>query len=462
MLKRNRILSCNNYLLLIILLLKSSLQIDNEIKIIVLPFKTLNSLNSDFSSPINVTSSIIANPIYTELNITDQKLIAIFNSNEYGFYMTSENCPNNANYFIKKSKFFRNDSFGYASERMILYRDYELKTYQYGLYTRMKLKEYNDKKQCAIFGLQMKSKIYDHEAVQNFIKTFKLNDNIKSCIWTFKYTNDEEGLLIIGASPIVYDPIFKNKKYLSYQTNAVGYTDVVDFGINFDEIRINDKSLGIKHVHFCHDLGVISVNKQVYEDIENLFFRKYIDNKICNKEWIFQKYGYIKCDNKKFTESDINSFPTIYFKKADFGYMFELNSKDLFANKKDGNVYFLIVFDLHFSTTKVGKPFLKKYPFTVDNDNSIISLFLLDTEEGKKDIKGDNNLIYIIILTIIVFILIAVAIFFAYKLYLKKNKNKKRANELDEDYEYLSRENNNYKKAEYKYSEDKYAGNLGI
>ena len=102
------------------------------------------------------------------------------------------------------------DSF--ASERMSLYRDYELKTQSYGLFTKMKIAEYNNKVQCAIFGLQMNSKVYEYNSKNNFIKTFKLNENINSTQWTFKYTKDDEGLLILGESPINYDPDFKNKK----------------------------------------------------------------------------------------------------------------------------------------------------------------------------------------------------------------------------------------------------------
>ena len=47
-------------------------------------------------------------------------------------------------------------------------------------------------------------------------------------------------------------------------------------------------------------------------------------------------------------------------------YVFELNYKDLFSKQEDGGVYFLIVLDLTHDGVKFGKPFLKKYPFTVD------------------------------------------------------------------------------------------------
>ena len=435
-----------------IFLLTLPFQINSDMKIIVLPFKTLKSKTQD-------PTSVILNPIYTNINMTSQYLLSIFSSNEYDYYMTSENCPDESNYYIYKSKTLIKLSDSYASERMSLYRDYELKTQLYGLFTKMKINEFNNKPQCAIFGLQMNSKVYEYNSKNNFIKNFKSNENINSTQWTFKYTKEDEGLLIIGESPIVYDPDFKNKKYTLYQTKAVGNSDFVDFGLDFDDISINNKTSAITHVQFCHDFNAILVNKIIYEQMDEIFFQKYLDNSICQKGWVYDKYGYIECDSDKFKDEDINSFPTIYFKKVDMGYIFELNSNDLFSKKINGKIYFLIVYDLHYTTTKIGKPFLKKYPFTVDNDKNTISLYALDNENTNQN-SNKKNIALIAILICAVVILLGVAGFLLYKLYWKKNKNKKRANELDEDYEYLSKENND-KKNEVQKNENN-VGVLGI
>ena len=154
----------------------------------------------------------------------------------------------------------------------------------------------------------------------------------------------------------------------------------------------------------------------------------------------------------------MKSFPTIYFKKVEMDYIFELNYQDLFSKQPDGKIYFLIIFDTNNPSIRIGKPFLKKYSLTVDNKEQTISLFLLD---DKKEDNGLGTTFYIIILSIVVVILLVVASFFGYKLYLKKNKTKKRANELDEDYEYLSKDND-YKKADYKDTDENAVGNLGI
>jgi len=444
------------FLPILILILANIIQTkDEKMKIIVLPFKTLAPENVDSGSPINITS-LVENRIFTEINMTSQTLIAFFNSEEYAFIMTSENCPEFSNYYIKNSPSFTNLSERYASERMILYRDYDLKTKEYGYYSKMEVKEYNDKKQCAILGLKMNLPVYEYDRIQNFVKTFYVNENINSYQWTVKYTKDNEGLVIIGDSPLNYDPMFKNKKYEEHQTQAIGESTTVDFGIDFNDITFGSKDFEIKHAHFNHDLGVLLVNKIIYEKIKNSFFVNYLgDKKICFEGWVYEKYGYIYCDSNKFTDSDIKSLPKLIFKQTNMNYIFELNYEDLFSKQKDGRIYFLIVFDLNYKTFKIGKPFLKKYSLTVDNKKNLITYFRI--KEENED-NGYSRIVWIVILSVFVVILAGTTGFFAYK-FIKK-KNKKRANELDEDYEYLGKENSG-KNSENKNGENSING-LGV
>ena len=444
------------FLPILILILANIIQTkDEKMKIIVLPFKTLAPENVDSGSPINITS-LVENRIFTEINMTSQTLIAFFNSEEYAFIMTSENCPEFSNYYIKNSPSFTNLSERYASERMILYRDYDLKTKEYGYYSKMEVKEYNDKKQCAILGLKMNLPVYEYDRIQNFVKTFYVNENINSYQWTVKYTKDNEGLVIIGDSPLNYDPMFINKKYEEHQTQAIGESTTVDFGIDFNDITFGSKDFEIKHAHFNHDLGVLLVNKIIYEKIKNSFFVNYLgDKKICSEGWVYEKYGYIYCDSNKFTDSDIKSLPKLIFKQTNMNYIFELNYEDLFSKQKDGRIYFLIVFDLNYKTFKIGKPFLKKYSLTVDNKKNLITYFRI--KEENED-NGYSRIVWIVILSVFVVILAGTTGFFAYK-FIKK-KNKKRANELDEDYEYLGKENSG-KNSENKNGENSING-LGV
>ena len=426
----------------IIILLNISLE-QNITNIIVLPFKTYRE-PYDNSNPINI-SSIVNNHIYTEIEISDQILVASFKSDEYGFYMTSENCIEKSNYLIQKSKSFTNltdftkNKEGFASERMLLYRDIDLKIKQFGYFKEMRIKTYNNERQCAIFGLKMKSDIY--EFIKSFIKTFKENTNIKSYEWTLKYTSNDEGLLVLGDTPLEYDPNFKNKEYFEYTINAIKYKNYLNFGMKFNEISINNVYLnGSKEVQFFHDLGVIFVDKNYFDYIENIFFTKYLDKYICVRDYVALQYIYIRC-HCNFTENDLKSFPTIYFKHKEINYTFELNYNDLFLKEKDGNIYFLIFFDLNYDAIKIGKPFLKKYTFTVDNDKNTISFLLTKNVEN----NDSNNIlvIVVIVMSIVFVILIGIIIFVLYKLWQKNGKTKKRANELDDDYDYMTQSNPN-------------------
>lgn len=450
-------------ILLFAFLIKISL-CSNLTNIIVLPFKT-------YKKPYNISeffniSTLINNHLYTEIEISNQILAATLRSDEYGFYMTSKDCIDKSNYIIQKSESFVNltnftqSKNGFASERMLLYRDIDLKKQQLGLFTKMRVMEYNNKIQCAIFGLKMESDIYEY--IQSFIKTFKLNTNIKSLQWTLKYNSDDEGLLVLGDSPIEYDPIFKNKNYTEHKVTAIKYKTYFNFGIHFNEIIINNRLLNFQiDVQFYHELGVIFVNQIFYDNITDIFFQKYISQYICERKWVIDKYGYIRCHEANFTDSDIQSFPTIYFKQVDMYYTFELSYKDLFSKQPDRFIYFLIMFDISKESKneiKFGKPFLKKYPLTVDNEKHTISFFLKEEE-----INNNNNtlIIVVILLSIFFVILLFLLLFFIYKYVVKNKKNKIRANELDDDYDYTSKEN--YLDADKEQSPDKPKDkNIGI
>ena len=130
----------------------------------------------------------------------------------------------------------------------------------------MKFEEYNSKKQCAVFGLKMKPRYYDYQTSSNFIETYKSNGNINSTKWTMKYINNDEGLLIMGDSPINYDPVFINNKYKEYQTNAITYSESVFFGINFDNVFTDKNNIeGSTSVLFYHELNALLVTKNFFE-----------------------------------------------------------------------------------------------------------------------------------------------------------------------------------------------------
>ena len=96
------------------------------------------------------------------------------------------------------------------------------------------------------------------------LKTFKENTNIKRNKWTLKYTSNDEGLLVLGDTPLEYEPNFNNKEYIEYTIKKIM------FRMKFDEIRINNVYLnGNKELQYFHDLGLIFVDKTYFDYIEN-------------------------------------------------------------------------------------------------------------------------------------------------------------------------------------------------
>ena len=70
------------------------------------------------------------------------------------------------------------------------------------------------------------------------------------------------------------------------------------------------------------------------------------------------------------------------FNQKNFLYTFELNYDDLFKEKGD-KIYFLIWFSTSKKTAwEIGYPFIKKYLFTYNYDNKLVSFY-----NNMKDIK---------------------------------------------------------------------------
>ena len=225
-----------------------------------------------------------------------------------------------------------------------------------------------------------------------------------------------------------------HKKFFEHKASAAILGD--NFGLLFNNIIFNNQNIGssINGILY-YECNVILVNNHFFYNISDIFFKPYLDNNKCEIKFEPLQYIYIQCHGNNFTDNDIKSFPTLYLKSVDMNYTFELNHEDLFSKEKDGEIIFKIVFDLHYEGMKFGKPFLKKYPFTIDNNKYTISLY----EEEKTEEKG-TNYTAVIILSIVSFCLLALVIYFGYILLTKKGKEKKRANELDEDYDYISKE----------------------
>jgi preprotein translocase subunit SecG len=119
-------------------------------------------------------------------------------------------------------------------------------------------------------------------------------------------------------------------------------------------------------------------------------------------------------------------------------YTFNLTYEDLFISLND-KYYFLVIFHKKFYGDWVlGEPFLKKYNIIFDQKSETISFYTQSNIKKKKDTPRKDNK-FLIILVIIFFVSTIILSFLLY-LCIKKIPRKKRANELEENFDYVSKE----------------------
>ena len=436
--------------------------------LVVLPFKTIE--NNDTSTPFNFN-----NPIYSDILVGNSEKIldVFFTSNMHSYYLDEDSCKgynfynNNISPNISTKDYIlleEDEKAIQINETLYLYKDLEMKKKikieNFPIF--IKISQLNSEKLCLLIGLLFR--VSGPLKRISFFEELKKIKLIDSYSWTIKYTSENEGLLIIGEEPHIYDPNNYNKNYMrtlnpSILENAYSWT------INFHKIY-SGKNL-ISQNNFCiisHGNNYIMGNKEYNKSIVDELFGKYLKSEICHyhHDHLFQSYYY--CDKTKLSQEDIKSFPSLSFINVDLGEKFVIEGEELFF-EKNGKYYFKVYFnDFSQGSWLIGKLFLKKYQFIFDHDKKVISYYKTSDEnyddnfeEGSNDDKlpsGDNSnknnyLIYIVILLSILFMIIIILLIKFYFINLYSNKHRKKlVNELvDEDNaEYHEIENKNKNK----------------
>ena len=362
------------------------------------------------------------------------------------------------------------------------------------------VKEKNDtiteeKEMCLSIGLSQFYQVYSSFVPPHFIDNLHTQRKIKTVDWTIKFTDQNNGLLIIGDLPHMYEN--DTIKYYEKNFTKSNTKNIVTFfrpwGIEMKEIYFynstNDKVLVNKDNNkftIAHDFGFIIGSNNYKQLIYDNYFGNLINKKICVLEisdrTIYNRtnyfidtdgsYSMFICD-KNDMKNYIQNFPILYLSHIDYNYIFELTYKDLFMDINN-YYYFMILFPHNQTGTSVfedwhiGLPFLKQYQFILNFDYKYIGFYRTknfeekdendENEEKKNDNENNennknnneekNNKVFIYILKILfVIILIILAIFFGRAL---KNQRKKRANELkDDDYEYMEENKNKIEKNDF-------------
>ena len=392
---------------------------------IVYPFKKSTKENKSYpenllQNDLEITLKIGTPPQSVDLNLRSRIYTFFVTSSQVNlpYKLFNEKESTSLVQISKRETNFTNMEYskGLKISESIYINDKELKGITLMLGTEL---AYNE---CGALGLRL---INSHESSNDlsFIYQIKKYANLDSYTFTLKYKNDEEGDLIIGAYPHVYDNKFNEKNF--FYSKAGSNKNGVNWVLNFDIIRYNNKSVNVgpKKSLINIEYGLIQAPFKYKNYFKNNFYGDRCSEKFNDK----RNVTIVHCSSN----FDITSFKDLIFELKDIETQFVFTYKDLFI--KENNEYiFGIVFDEDVDakdpTWIFGKPFMKKYELVYDLDRKIIGLYKEGNESPSE--KSKVNVVFIILLIILVLAVAGLSYFIFF--YLKKTR-KSRAFELNDD-----------------------------
>ena len=425
---------------------------------IIIPFYTKEEKLENLSHN-SLMTKMFPNKIETKINIgtPNQEIPLRIKLLRYPISISSKSL----NYF-KIEKFDEKNSSTYISldirENYYGYQDFQLakkskdniflnnnnitlNNFTFFLAT-MELQNYMES---GVLGLRIPDNNYRTIDV-NFIKQLKERNLINSYNFFIRYLNEKEGELIIGNLPHeINDNIFNENNFIEFKATII--SDSLGFCFKdsfFGNILIESDFKG----ELAIEDNFIRGDNSFKNILVKHFFQIYFDRKICFNSSFdyleFKKNDFFYC-NKNI---NLSEFQNINFTVKDTNFEILFESKDLFFEYND-YYYFVIYFpqiSYNYNHFRLGKPFFKKYLITFNQDKKMIGYYKTIIKE--KNINFNINKKYIPwIITIIS--VIGMLIMGFYILYYRPFRlRKKRANELEDEYDYIS-DNNNKNKNDY-------------
>ncbi len=262
---------------------------------------------------------------------------------------------------------------------------------------------------------------------KNFKYLLKESNFIDQYIYKIKFLNENSGEIYIGSnSSEISDNFISIPIEYIYNIMYLKFDKII-----YDNITENEPQIIIDY-----NLRGISVNKNYYNYIYELFFSSLINNKKCDLNYnnnTDNKYIYFVCDK----DIDIKNFTSLNIIIKKMNYSFVLNNSDLFQDYQNKK-YCLIFHDLMYPLKwRFGQVFFQKYEFSINEDSKNAFYYIINNQT--KDNTKDNKDYFFKILLIIFFLIIIILTIII--IYMIKNKpRKRRANELEDDnYEYKSK-----------------------
>lgn len=466
--------------------------------LIIIPFEITNQMQEKQSKNIDLMSYLNNLSLYSNISIgtPPQQIKALITFNQSGF-----NIPNNS-YVHKNSK-----TYNELSENRIIYDETEyngtfssdniiLINIDSNSFSQIIQKSdynkylYNEKNRIIFKNISFINKLSDEIGVKNygylgfkfpnkdkldiinFVPLLKNKNITNNYAWTllFESKNDNnictfdsfakiKGKVILGDELYNYYPN-KYKSNNSYNISIIARNQILNWDLQFSNIYFSHRKFYISTIaEIRPDLPLNFGSLSFKLNMDEFFFIPLLNQKICQVKnmTLFPDIFYYMCDKTKKGKDNLSfeleKFPNITFEYKIFGLNFSLNYKDLFVqdNKNKNIFYFIFVFDRRKIYSKnedrfvLGMKFFEKYQFEFDNDKKIIRYYEnLSVKEKFKKNKNNYKIILLIVL-IILFGIILFALGMVFQKKILKIPRKARANELDEDFDYKSK---NYEKNE--------------
>ena len=396
-------------------------------KKVVFPFKEIEINSTLYVNDTNFFyNQIYLNNIYTKIKIgnPDQLILATFNSENT--HLIIKDIPKlyniegyNTYNYLNSQKTFKNitsqneentitKGYSIINETIKLYKDKdykktaEIKDFQLELLNKF---DYNDKTKT----LSGEIGLSNENSKISFIKQLLNQKIIDSEIITINYNSDNNGYISLGECPDKIDkdkPIIMNKSF-----------DGSLFQIEMDYVYMNHKGgrtfFSDTNLVFYFEQGIILASDGYQNTVYKYFFQERINKGLCFEENIYfniDDYTAITCKEK----ADISNFPKLNFEIND--KTFSLDYKDLFQKVND-IYYFLIVFSPEIKNWVIGKPFLKKYQLTFDNNKNEV-FFIKNSSKSSKAWVA-----VLVIIIIIIILIIALFLFYRYKMRQKSEND---------------------------------------
>ena len=401
--------------------------------IITLPFKRVLSQNINES---NFYSNYANNDIYTQIKISNppiqintqikmsQYSFCIRNDSQIYDYSTSSSYKINGKEIDQKTKEY--ESFIPSNETFTFGNDNKkLENIKFILTGNSKFNF------DGVLGLKIHEN--DNRTLgHGLISQLKANKLLNNETFFFNFNkNSDGGELVIGEYPHLIEKYKKDYPQYQFKDTSISILNrEINFDLMFRSVFWNGKEYEKEvRAHIEIESGYIKGSKY-FEDVSFDFFSPHFRKGKCHREEVNVLYLAYICDD--YSDLDLSKFPEIKFYVSNANYNLTLTYEELFV-KKDGKVYFLVVFDKFGYNVfwTFGNTFLKRNKLVFDMDKRVIGLY---DENVEKDKKFNYLLVFIIVLIIATLTIIGLTVFIIYKFFWRKRNRK--PYELNEDFDY--------------------------